>query len=250
MWSLPPSAPPLEKGESAFNAVEIDDLAQCQEPNIRQKLSGELLRRLARLRTWLQSKEVVLDLRRDFVSPEAAIVGWIERLHPWTMSWSNVLDYLPPKEFHKLARSCSAQGDTIHYGYSMNWIAEVYGSCIMDYDGHPEAVAKIIEGSHEMCQQAERLMPSGKLLLLPPHETPMNITGHFLAMGLHKRWARYFFSDAGELQVGMFSMQTYNPLATNANCLSMTWTYDMDMELKSASGTELADDAMPDCPMS
>ena len=34
-----------------------------------------------------------------------------------------VLDYIPPGKFHQLARMCSIQGDTVHYGYSMNWVA-------------------------------------------------------------------------------------------------------------------------------
>ena len=30
MWSLPPSSPPISRGETAFDAVEIDDLANVE----------------------------------------------------------------------------------------------------------------------------------------------------------------------------------------------------------------------------
>jgi hypothetical protein len=40
-----------------------------------------------------------------------------------------------------------------------------------------------------------RIAPAGKLLLLPPHDTPINVTGHLLAMLLHKKWITYFFSQ-------------------------------------------------------
>jgi len=45
-----------------------------------------------------------------------------------------------------------------------------------------------------MAVEQRRICPAGKLLLLPPHDTPMNITGYFLATGLHKKWTKYFFS--------------------------------------------------------
>ena len=34
MWSMPPSSPPISIGESAFNAVEIDDLAVAEAGNV------------------------------------------------------------------------------------------------------------------------------------------------------------------------------------------------------------------------
>ena len=40
-----------------------------------------------------------------------------------SLELSQVLDYMPPGKFHRLARMCSLQGDTVHYAYSMNWIA-------------------------------------------------------------------------------------------------------------------------------
>lgn len=254
MWSMPPSSPPISIGESAFNAVEIDDLAVAEGKDILHRLVQELLRRLRRLRQWLLTGVVEVDLRCDVVDLEAAIVPWIAQQHPWTMSWSNVLDYIPPGKFHQLARMCSIQGDTVHYGYSMNWVVEVFGTCIMDFDGNSEAVSQVIKASHEMCETTERIAPAGKLLLLPPHDTPINVTGHLLAMLLHKKWTTYFFSQdiAGDVQVGVASMQTYNPLATNANCLSMTWTYDPENQLQDQNGRKREDplESAPNCPTS
>eukprot|EP00438_Fugacium_kawagutii_P013222 Skav207298 [mRNA] locus=scaffold1463:162875:168326:- [translate_table: standard] len=77
MWSLPPSSPPISHGESAFDAVEIDDLANGEAPTSRgndilDRLVQELLRRLKRLRQWLLEGEVEVDLRCDFVDLEAS----------------------------------------------------------------------------------------------------------------------------------------------------------------------------------
>ena len=52
---------------------------------------------------------------------------------PYSMSWSNVVDYLPPASFHKVARLCSRAGDCMHYAYSMNWITEMWGANLRDF---------------------------------------------------------------------------------------------------------------------
>lgn len=48
----------------------------------------------------------------------------IRSLRPWTMSWSNLPDYLAPRDFHAMARAVSGPGgaDTIHYMNTTNWV--------------------------------------------------------------------------------------------------------------------------------
>ena len=54
----------------------------------------------------------------------------IASLLPYSMSWSNVLDYIEPSAFHCMARACSAPSGTVHYGYSMNWPQYIYGASV------------------------------------------------------------------------------------------------------------------------
>ncbi|CAE7567241.1 RPAP3, partial [Symbiodinium pilosum] len=253
MWSVPAGAPPLAQGESAFNAVEIDDLAEGpKKDNIAKCLVKVLLQRLQRLRDQIQ-KGVVR--RCELVEADTSIAKWVADQQPWTMSWSNVLDYMTPQHFHRLARACSASGDTVHYAYSMNWTAEVVGTCILDYSDL-EQRKQIINVAHRILEETSKLAPAGKLLQLPHHDSPLNSTGYLLAMALHKQWTKYFFDSkyAGQgVKVGLASLQTFNPLATNAACLSLTWTYDANIELKDAAGSKLVDDpfdSLPDCAVS
>jgi hypothetical protein len=44
-----------------------------------------------------------------------AVVASIHALQPYTVSWSNVPDYMTPRDFHKLARAISATEDTVHF---------------------------------------------------------------------------------------------------------------------------------------
>jgi hypothetical protein len=56
-----------------------------------------------------------------------ALLAEISSLQPWAISWSNVPDYLSPKDFHAMARACSRPGgeDTVHSLQSMNWPYDV-----------------------------------------------------------------------------------------------------------------------------
>lgn len=62
--------------------------------------------------------------------PATCCTSLFGKLHcnarPWTVSWSNVPDYIgpTPEAFHKLARAVSRPGgvDTVHFMHSMNWI--------------------------------------------------------------------------------------------------------------------------------
>ena len=59
-------------------------------------------------------------------------VSYISALKPDSMSWSNLCDYIPPPEFHRLARDCS-RPSTEHFMHSMNWIMDTKGAFILDY---------------------------------------------------------------------------------------------------------------------
>ena len=78
------------------------------------------------------------------VTPDAkAVQAEIHTLQPYTMSWSNVCDYMHPADFHALARGCSAPKETVHYLHSMNWTIEVKGASCIEHlaatDGSPAA---------------------------------------------------------------------------------------------------------------
>lgn len=42
-------------------------------------------------------------------------VASIRALAPYTISWSNVPDYMHPADFHRLAQAVSAPSDTVHF---------------------------------------------------------------------------------------------------------------------------------------
>eukprot|EP00439_Symbiodinium_sp_Y106_P060733 s491_g9.t1 len=198
MWSVPPGSPPLQKGE---NCIVFEDLltevGTETGSDIQVAMEALLLRRLQRLRGLLQRGE---ELHMGMLSfDNKALLSRIAELRPWTMSWSNVLDHMHLRDFHDMARACSIHGNTIHYGYSMNWITGVWGTCIMDFPQEMRgelidlADKGLIEAGH---LSFEGLPRSDMLLVLPPHDTPLNYTGFVLSLSHGSKWADYFCSAA------------------------------------------------------
>lgn len=80
--------------------------------------AGLVLRRETReMMRRIRDGEVRVEARLAVVEKGSPVVYEIRALEPFTMSWSNVSDYLAPRDFHDLARACSAPEDTVHFGY-------------------------------------------------------------------------------------------------------------------------------------
>ncbi|KAF1783645.1 Tetratricopeptide-like helical domain [Phytophthora cactorum] len=133
---------PLEE-DIAFNTVEFMDI--LEEYAERQKKQKDAIHRLSvtdlfvmyisrnllRLRDLMVANKLTIEVTYGVVkavrgaaandAENRKLLSQIAALRPYTISWSNVLDYFLPDDFHDLARRCSVHGDCMYYGYSMNW---------------------------------------------------------------------------------------------------------------------------------
>jgi hypothetical protein len=51
---------------------------------------------------------------------------------PDSINWSNVVDYMVPSSFHRLAAACSS-ANTVHYMHSTMWVLDIKGACPTHY---------------------------------------------------------------------------------------------------------------------
>ncbi|KAE9080508.1 hypothetical protein PF005_g22827, partial [Phytophthora fragariae] len=285
MWSVPPGAPPLEK-VVAFNTVDFMNLLDAyaerekHKKNSAEKLSVvdlfviHILRNLQRLRDLMLANKLTIEVHYGVVKavrgegandPEnKKLLERIAAFRPYTISWSNVLDYFTPEDFHDLARRCSMHGDCLHYGYSMNWSTQVFGASIMDYD--PEHDKSLIEmvldsalgfqtESQMQSSMADMFKLSGldKLLHVPFRDNPLNSTGYVLAAGYKRKWVDHFMKKGGltmqsverlgelctrsncGLQQGEMAMGMPSPLYRTSLTLYMSWCYDPTLRLQPAN---------------
>lgn len=246
MWNVPDFAPPQIENGSALGVVCFEDLvAFALNPNRNFSehvpTGGNRLPSAAETRTCEDAPDVVslftqliesgiknivrsttqfkIELICDTVAPEnKQLISKIANLQPYTMSWSNVIDYLKPTVFHEIARRCSPHGDCIHMAYSMNWSQEILGANIMDFlspiPGAPdvdyERRAQVIKAGIDRSKQETGLSAAppewskrAKLALSvfltsPLREDPENLISYTLAWDHYITWANEHFMKKGK----------------------------------------------------
>ncbi|KAG2511691.1 hypothetical protein JM16_008167 [Phytophthora kernoviae] len=287
MWCVPPGAPPLEE-DVALNTVDFMSLLEeYARREKKQKDSTDrlsvvdlfvilIIRNLHRLRGLMLTNKLTIEViygvvkavRGDAANdPEnEALLARIAMMRPYTISWSNVLDYFLPEDFHDLARRCSMHGDCMHYGYSMNWTTQVFGASIIDYD--PKSCKAFIDKMldtvlgfsnrsvspfDQPLVSMMKAMGMDKLVTLPFREHPLNSTGYMLAETYKKNWIDHF-TNKGQLtpkaaqrlgklctptncglQTGTMGLSMPSPLYRTSLTLYMSWCYDPEMRLHAAN---------------
>ena len=231
MWDCPERTPPLQRGECVFNTISVQDVLESDawDGNYFRTAEKEKTARASKLMASIREGKVKISLRRAMVC-SGPIANEIASLGPHSISWSNVLDYFPPQQFHELAKACSAQTSgtatsTTHFGYSMNWPFNTFGSSIMDFDKPATDMLKIIDKSNESDRQMLTSRRNSKgVFSFPIRKNPENTTAYTLALEAHKTWVEYFFRESAAL-VHNTCLEEFNPLSITNCPVSLVWTY-------------------------
>jgi hypothetical protein len=165
MFDCPDGTPPLDNDENVLSALcfrGIMDLVRrdkLSKMTIMEAAEEYALGGIAKLAFWAQSEQVTLDL---MCARFQDVIDAVAARKPWTMSWSNLPDYVDYADFHNMARRCSVHGDTVHFGYSMNWVLEVLGVNIIDFSGKEfaELRASLIETANQSVETCYRRQAS------------------------------------------------------------------------------------------
>jgi hypothetical protein len=185
------------------------------------------------------------------VTDRLGLVKEVRDVHPYSMSWGNVADYMVPTDLHELARACTSKGDCVHFAYSMNWMRDVYGAHLNDYP--TDLKAELIKIS----LQAVRTMHTSRGVQHVFHDitrsNPINFSMTQLGL-IH--WDNYldkhlFNSEhtGGPVNLvereGTCFMIPYSSIPSIGSFGMYVWTYDMKIYcntiLSSTMGSDPAD---------
>jgi hypothetical protein len=110
MWDCPEGMPPLQRNECIFNTMSIKDVLESNNwnGNYFKTAESEKIERVERLMTHIQNNRIEIHLRRGTVRLNT-VADEISELSPDSISWSNVIDYFLPLQFHELAKACSSK---------------------------------------------------------------------------------------------------------------------------------------------
>lgn len=134
---------------------------------------------VTKLISHVQQHHIVMEARYGVIAPDSPLLEVIGKLDPYTISWSNLLDYCRSySDFHKMARACSGP-NTVHFAYSMNWTRSTKGANYIDY---PLAVRKkLLEQAKAMYVFTLDTIGARTYFRCPPVENPINIVSNFSA---------------------------------------------------------------------
>ena len=83
--------------------------------------------------TCIRSGALVFTPKLGNLSPDnTSLINEVSNMQPYIISWSNVIDYIPPSHFHSITRRMSCI-DTAHYMHSCNWTDRVLGTDVYDF---------------------------------------------------------------------------------------------------------------------
>lgn len=233
MFDCPDGTAPLDNDETCFSALNWKEVSKILSPetNVVEAAERYTLSNISKLAGWALAGDVTIELICAKIEDVAEDVAAVR---PWTMSWSNVLDYFKHGDFHRMARACSIHGDTIHFGYSMNWPCSVVGTSLIDFQGpeHADKRSQIIDAANTAVETSYKMRGWSDYLRLPPPTNPLNTTSNYGLEHMHYRtWAEHFFDIArrdGPCNVANVEHGAFgSPLSpTGASSVSFTWTYD------------------------
>lgn len=237
LWfDCPDGTPPPENDESVLGTLEFTAVVEAVQRvdgtiSIFEAAEQLLLESLHKLAGWATSGHLSVQLT---CARFEEVVEYITAQRPWTMSWSNVLDYFAPAEFHKLARACSRHGGTVHFGSSINWPRNVQGANVLDIKD-AGARAQVLDEAAAWLRSVYERVGVRPYLRCPPPENPINNASRLLEPRCFPAWAVHWFGIAKrgghttcwvpDQTMGRCSFRS--PLTSTGACsVHFAWTYD------------------------
>ena len=218
-----PTAPTRHEAASVFETLTISDVMTSDLYNGSYFQTAEKVKeaRVSRLLDHATSGRIKVKLEKAFLSPRSRVLQEIASLRPHSMSWSNILDYMAPDEFHALAKTCGA--NAVHSGYSMNWPSTIYGASLIDY---PTTSLKIITDAEDATiKNLQKVCQSHKIFLTPIQHNPLNTTAGLLAKRCHSHWLEHFLGASGARLLEGGVLEGFNPLSRVSVVVSASWVY-------------------------
>lgn len=241
MFTAPPDAPPLDSTE-ALQGIPVEKFSKALKENPKSTVIqvAEMILMDGVLKTLeLAGKPVKIDFICEEVSlSNSKLITVLKALRPESVMWSNVMDYMSPKEFHKLAASI-AKTDCLHMGYTINWHADTVGTCLLDWYENPALIAQVdgvVQDAVNANESYYKLNGICDRFVLPPPVNPINLTQGSLGVMFCKRWVEEYFKAASkgipivcEGEDMVFPAFAHWPFSRSQGSLTMIWTYDTDM---------------------
>ena len=229
MFSIPPLLSQTRRAleESIFGVFSIEVLAaqRLLSPSFFAAAVTLLTVRVAQLVSLCtRGGGVTIEAHHEAVGLGLPATSRIRARRPWTMSWSNVGDYMRGKEFLDTARACSAVEDTVHYAYSMNFATHVLGAFLCD---HPAGIRRdMLKRAREGEVQIFRSVGLEPFVHIPMPQNAVNTCAFGLFIMAMRSWGEHLFAGSGVGERSRRVQPSSGMLSTRGPVARVTFTFD------------------------
>lgn len=230
--------PKRAKNESIYNVLQMDKRFANkwkEAGSMKKTASLILLEGIQKMKKWILTGNLVIDFMNETVSPEnVSLIQKLSAMKPWSVSWSNCIDYVHPIKFHRMAKEIGSE-DCVHFAYTMNYIHSVKGSHIMDY---PDAKVRseLLNASSECIKMMWGMTGLLDLYRFPPIDNPLNVGSVGPIMKTQKEWVRWFLCRKIAKCPVHYNADSvlpvfYAPTHRANTIVHFAWTYDQELRL-------------------
>eukprot|EP01080_Neovahlkampfia_damariscottae_P004651 gene4651-8224_t len=222
MFSKYPLGSDTAREESVFGLIELLQLKFENNTTFLRAVENHLVSSVKNLKSMISSNKLQLEVHMGFIDiNNAQLMKEIKNLNPYTMTWSNVPDYLNPRDFFTIAKKCSSR-ETIHLFWSMNWIQLMYGVNINDYP--PKMRNEMLKLSKDSISK-QNILP--KFLRSAVISHPVNLGNQLVAFQFYKDYLKNFYSKSpDEVHVHEQTYPIYNPFAHTPTEIYSAFSFD------------------------
>jgi len=204
--------------ECVFSMLRLDI-------QINQSLMGSiqtyLIQRITKLSEYLQKAQVTIFLSNQRVTYKS-IPSQFAQSKPDSVNWRNCCDYMSTSEFHSMARKLSGP-HTMHSMHSTNWVRDVYGANIYDY----QEVERNRIWNEAKTSTMKSLTEQALVYMRRPLLThSMNITEYYLAQKHMSRWVDYYFPK-NKVRTSEAIMLPFHAFPRSPCALYINFSYNM-----------------------
>lgn len=224
------------ENEMFFRCLPIDVIVRRADGSISiiDAAISILKEKIDAAKKWISSGLVRVDLKHQKVFlGDLRVISDIRNLSPSTISWSNLVDYMPNKLFHRMARRCSANLKTIHYVQSMNWGVEVKGAFIVDYSAAHQL--EVIRDAKSAVSAWYRANGLHRYLQDPPITDCRNIGAYHLHCRFWMKWMKWFFGFAGlsdlVTQSDSIALERFDVFSSTNGVIRLAYSYDHSVNI-------------------
>lgn len=197
MFTNPLSSYSKIKDENYIYSQSLEEIPYNPNKSFLESINNFICLKIDETKKNINNKIFNIEFKyKEIIPSDKEIINELAELNSWVIIWTNVCDYFPREDFISLANKIS-NADTIHFIHSMNWMQEVYGTDIFDFNcNNRKELIDMSKSSTSIISKNYKYLNLMKLLNDEVNTNIQNKVMWYCCSQFKQKWANHFFKGA------------------------------------------------------